>query len=178
MRSLRGAGPACALAIMVASSSPVRADGVFQKCCHRCRAQASYPPPVCAYAPPPGPTVTVRFRRRCGPIRRLLGRCCRVPVYACPPACAPAPYCPAPVIVSPPVALPPGSVYYAPPPPPSFRVTPPAAPGPNGPPPAPPTTGSYYPPERPVAPVYPQRLTPAKPTKPVRLDLIVSRRKG
>jgi hypothetical protein len=172
MKPLRGAVLAFALVTLAAAGKPIRADegGVFQKCCHRCRARACYAPP-CA-------PVTVRCRCRCGPIRRLFGRCCRAPApscYVCPPPCPPAPCVSAPVVTPAPVAPPPDRLVAPPPPAPSYRLTPP--PEPAGPPPEPPVMGSKYQPARPVAPAYPQRLTPSVQGPPVRLDRFVSYQK-
>lgn len=177
MSPLKGAVFACALGTLATAACSARADqdNVYRKCFfHHCRKRPCCPEPVCAYAPPACPPVTVRYRR-CGPIRRLLGRCCRVPPSPCPPPCPPAPCVPAPVVVPALPAPPPAPVYYPPAPPPSYRVAPPPQVDPNSaPPPAPPVMGSKYQPVRPGTPVYPQQVRPAAPTPPVRLDHFAS----
>jgi hypothetical protein len=138
----------------VASADP---GNVYEECCDHC----ARPPVVSGYAVAPAchsPCVqtscyerTTCFRcfHHCGPIRRLLGLCCRKPVTVCPPPCAP-------------VVVP---------------VPPPPAPVPNGgtlppvPPPGPPVSGSSL---RQIAPVAPQVLTPPLSPPPVRLDRMVS----
>ena len=122
MRPCWALGWGCAL--LLGTACPVRAEegDVFQECFHRCR------PTVACYPPAP----------RCGPIRRLLGRCCLLPVTTyrpccpapvpapCAPACAPPP-CTANVLPGPPVAVPPPS----PPGPAPAVPSPPIAPGPT-----------------------------------------------
>ena len=177
MKPSWGIGWACALAALAAlaaGGSVARAgwcDGVLV--CGSCRSSVSVnyyapapcPPPVtaysvqrCYYEPP--------CRCHCGPIRRLLGICCKP--RCCPPpvavAAAPCPS-PAPVIVPAPIMVPaPG------PSPLPVDAAPRGGYERNYPPlpqsPAPPPAGST---SRRTAP-----LTPPLPPQPIRLDRIVS----
>src|SRR5262245_38451098 len=96
MSRLWPSGVFCALALLGAGSSPVRAGGGeatavgWRRCWPSavpCLAAPPCGPQVCALAPAP---------RRCGPIRRLLGLCCPRPVVACQPCCPPVVGCPPP----------------------------------------------------------------------------------
>ena len=162
-----GVACGCALILCGASKGSVRADG----CCR----------PVVACAPPPctscRPVTTYYVARRCGPIRRLLGRCRIVPAPCCRPCYPP------PVPVCGPCAGPPPGAVLAPPVPPPVVAPPPPVqsgpayapslpPGPQALP--PPINGSSYRPLRPLAPIPPRPLTPPLQPAPVRLDRIVS----
>jgi hypothetical protein len=118
----------------------------------------------CGCCPPP----VVRYRvRRCGPIRRLLGKCCILR----PAPCCPAP-CPLAVVAPPPIAV----GVPAPVPAPVPAAGPPVFPG----------SGTAFPPAPTPVPVpgavgssYRQPpLTPPLPPAPVRLDRIVSFPRG
>ncbi len=162
----------CALVFSGLAVRPARAqsEAVFRECCHRCR-------PVVACAPPPCPPVTTYYvARRCGPVRRLLGRCRILPAPSCRPC-----YAPPPIVVGVPVpAAPPCGPCAAPVPafaPPPAALGPPASesyapPAPQTPP--PPVTGSSFRPLRPLTPIPPQPLTPPQSPPPVRLDRVVS----
>jgi hypothetical protein len=152
----------CALVLTTAGAGRAPADEVFQLCFHHCRSCES----SCCYADPCAP--------RSGPIRRLL----RKVFHPCAP---PAPCCP-PVIPSAPCAPAPAAPFISPTPP--APVSPPlpfpGAPEPGGaapgyvPPPAFPSARGVLPaPERPLAPVLPQHLTPPLPP-PVRLEHFAS----
>jgi hypothetical protein len=201
MKPFRAAVLGCALAILGGEASTANAawDGVFQATFFHChKKQACYSPAV-TYYPPCGPPMTCyTVQPRCGPIRRLFGKC--RPVTVCTPACpCPAPRCcpppcpaPCPVQAVPPPQPPsvvdpcPPVSRYSLPPPPAARIPPPdVRVEPNyGPNPAeqplprpdmPPVSGSNYRPVRPLAPVPPQQLTPPLPPAGVRLERIASR---
>jgi hypothetical protein len=163
MRTLLGVGLACALTLFVSASGRAGEDDLFQECCHhRCGAVSAYgpccAPPTCAC-----PTTCYRIGTRCGPIRRLLGRCCLLPCTSCysppplPAACpsyAPPPVSYPPAVLPPAAALPdPSATHNNIPINPDPRLTP-----------VPPTSIT-----RPVPP-----LTPPLPPPPVRLERLVS----
>jgi hypothetical protein len=181
MNPRRGLAWGCALLVLGGAVTAVRADdSVFQECCNHCG------PPACTSC---YPTTTYYAAPRCGPIRRLFGWCCPRPVTSCrvyvPPVVTPVPACTPPcaagVISGAPVPVPtpgatavPNGVVPVPAAPPGGdgydRHLTPVPETPN-----PPLSGSSYrPPERPLAPVPPQTLTPPRPPAPVRLDRIVS----
>jgi hypothetical protein len=166
MRSFRGIGWACTVAFAALGTGPLWANGdvAGQPCC--------------------GPAVTSYYRLPACPVPR----CCAAPVTCCEPACPPrgpicrlvhrilhpfecrckpcSPCAPAPIIVPPP-----------PPVPLPQPALPPAAGEPGAgfsPAPSPPVTGSSYRPERPLAPVPPDVLTPPAPPPAVRLDHFAS----
>ena len=123
MRPCWGLRWGCAL-LLVAAACPARAEGDdgFQDCCHRCRPVVACYPPACSCG------VTAYYEApRCGPIRRLLGRCCLLPVTSYRPCC-PAP-APAPVLYAPACPPPPCTANVLPAPPVS-AVPAPQAPGP------------------------------------------------
>jgi hypothetical protein len=164
MKSLLGIVLACALSLCVSTTGRADED-LFQECCHRnCCTASCYapccPPPACAC-----PSVSFRIGKRCGPIRRLLGRCCLLPCTSCysPPVVAPCPSCGPPPVNFLPAPAP--SSGYAPLPDPSATHN--AAPV-N---PAPPLTP--VPPTSMMRPV-PPPLTPPLPPPPVRLERLVS----
>jgi hypothetical protein len=163
MRTLPGVGLACALALFVSGIGRAGEDDLFQECCHHhCGTVSGYgpccAPPACAC-----PSVSFRIGTRCGPIRRLLGRCCLLPCTSCysPPVPALCPSCAPPPVSYPPAVLPPAATLpdpsathnYAPVNP-DPRLTP-----------VPPTSIT-----RPVPPP----LTPPLPPPPVRLEHLVS----
>ncbi|HEV3263311.1 MAG TPA: hypothetical protein VG013_41130 [Gemmataceae bacterium] len=212
MRPFRTLGWVCALGLLAAAASPVGAawGDAVPVCDHCCNHAAYCPPPptttlyvqrscyepVTCYQPAPCEPCP----RRCGPIRRLLRRCCRVPVaifrpscyyepvpVCAPPPCAP-PACrscgcapvPAPVIVPGPAPCAPGGPVYAPPsvprpvPPAVSEQPPPAFGGPE------PDNGEQISPSPPSSPAPPingssyKPLTPPLPPPPVPLNHVVS----
>jgi hypothetical protein len=205
MKPCKGLGWGCALVLLFGTAAcPARAegDGVFQECCH-CGgpAVACYPPAPCCPAPVYSCQVTTCYEApRCGPIRRLLHRCCLLPVTSCRPCCAPP--VPAPVACAPACAPPPCTANVLPGPPvpapapavPNPPIFPAPTAVPNGVAPVPvapagdgeerhlspvpatpaPVSGSTYRPQQPIAPVPPQTLTPPRPPTPVPLDHFVS----
>jgi len=215
MRPFRRLGWLCAVGLLMAAASPGRAAWAHAvPVCDACRNQAACCPP-----PPPTtlyvqrtyyepvtcyqPAACEPCRPRCGPIRRLLRRCFRVPAVICrpsckyepvsvcpPPPCAPppcgpcaCPQAPGPVILS---GTAPGSpaapVYAVPPSPTPVGPVPPAVneqplPTWRG---AEPGTGERITPPPPPTPLPPlsgssyKRLTPPLPPPPVPLDRVVS----
>ncbi len=163
---------ACALGICVASVGAARAEGPFlPTCCGQGGPAVAYAPPPCASC---APVTSFYVRRRCGPIRRLLGLC-RRPCFSAPilsPApplpepCAPGPM-PAPAVLAPPTASPGGPAPVA-----AEREH--GSYLPPTPQPSPPVTGSSFQPKRMPAPVPPRPLTPPQLPPPVRLERITS----
>jgi hypothetical protein len=159
MRTLPGVGLACALALFVSGTGRAGDDDLFQECCHhRCGYGPCCPAPACAC-----PSVSFRIGTRCGPIRRLLGRCCLLPCTSCycpPPVVYPS-YAPPPAVNEAPLVLPPAATL---PDPSATHNSFPASPDPRLTP-VPPTSMT-----RPVPPP----LTPPLPPPPVRLERLVS----
>jgi hypothetical protein len=178
MKPSRGIVLFCALVLLAAmwGLAPVVHAGPILDCCDRCRARL------------------FGCRPRCGPIRRLLGRCCRitvapaVAVEPCPgPPCVPGPIPAAPAPMPLPPEAVPGPVEGAGPLPPVQRQSSCPPPSPSAArqdrdpaevhpsqSPEPPAQGSAYRPRQPVAPVPARPLTPPLPPPPVRLDRIAS----
>lgn len=201
MQRLQGAGWACALILLGAGARPLRADGVFQECCHGCQTPAVSCYPVrtncyvqrCYYEP-----ATCCRCREYGPVRTFVRRVLGLPTTCCKPCCPPAPVCapscppalsasvtlgasPVPVFTAPPATFAPSPSVPVPAPQAAPNQMPPA----NGlernyPPtqtPAPPISGSAYRPQQRIAPVPARPLTPPLPPPPVRLDRVASTEK-